>query len=98
MPADSLDAVLRHHTAEIQPGLRLHSVIAGAGDRIVVLLHGFPQTWWERCQASAASGGPHRHHSIWSMRLGHNWKLPKSSWGQSNRYKPFVFMADRVND
>jgi pimeloyl-ACP methyl ester carboxylesterase len=47
MPADSPDTVWRHHTAEVQPGLRLHSVIAGGGNRTVVLLHGFPQTWWE---------------------------------------------------
>ncbi|HET9948220.1 MAG TPA: alpha/beta hydrolase [Longimicrobiales bacterium] len=33
--------------ADIEPGLRLHYVTAGAGDRTVVLLHGFPQTWWE---------------------------------------------------
>jgi pimeloyl-ACP methyl ester carboxylesterase len=27
--------------------LRSHYVEAGNGDRIIVLLHGFPQTWWE---------------------------------------------------
>ena len=47
MLTDSVDTVFRHHTAEIQPGLRLHSVVAGVGDRTAVLLHGFPQTWWE---------------------------------------------------
>jgi pimeloyl-ACP methyl ester carboxylesterase len=47
MLTDSPDTVWRHHTAEIQPGLRMHSVIAGEGNRTVVLLHGFPQTWWE---------------------------------------------------
>jgi pimeloyl-ACP methyl ester carboxylesterase len=29
------------------PGLRLHYVQTRASGRTVVLLHGFPQTWWE---------------------------------------------------
>jgi pimeloyl-ACP methyl ester carboxylesterase len=33
--------------ADIEPGLRLHYVTVGAGPRAVVLLHGFPQTWWQ---------------------------------------------------
>ena len=33
--------------ADIEPGLRLHHVSDGDGARTVVLLHGFPQTWWE---------------------------------------------------
>ncbi|HEX6535055.1 MAG TPA: alpha/beta hydrolase [Gemmatimonadaceae bacterium] len=36
-----------HGMADIEPGLRLHYVTAGAGERTVVLLHGFPETWWE---------------------------------------------------
>jgi pimeloyl-ACP methyl ester carboxylesterase len=36
-----------HGMADIEPGLRLHFVTAGAGARTIVLLHGFPQTWWE---------------------------------------------------
>jgi pimeloyl-ACP methyl ester carboxylesterase len=38
---------LTHAMASIEPGLRLHYVTAGDGPRTVVLLHGFPQTWWE---------------------------------------------------
>ena len=38
---------VRHGMAELQPGVRLHYVEAGTGPRTLVLLHGFPQTWWE---------------------------------------------------
>lgn len=38
---------LTHGMADVEPGLRLHYVSAGDGDRTLVLLHGFPQTWWE---------------------------------------------------
>ena len=38
---------LRHGMAAVAPGVTLHYVSAGAGDRTIVLLHGFPQTWEE---------------------------------------------------
>ncbi|MET7638454.1 alpha/beta hydrolase [Streptomyces sp. NPDC005438] len=46
-PQGTAGSTLRHGMAEIEPGLRLHYVTAGVGPRTVVLLHGFPQTWWE---------------------------------------------------
>jgi pimeloyl-ACP methyl ester carboxylesterase len=38
---------ISHGKALIEPGLSLHYVSAGRGDRVIVLLHGFPQTWHE---------------------------------------------------
>lgn len=31
---------------DVEPGVRLHCVTAGEGDRTAVLFHGFPQTWY----------------------------------------------------
>jgi pimeloyl-ACP methyl ester carboxylesterase len=46
MTNDTRIVGLKHGTAEIEPGTRIHYVTAGEGKRVVVLLHGFPQTWW----------------------------------------------------
>lgn len=43
----SLDTPLKHGVADLKPGVRLHYVEAGNGPRTIVLLHGYPQTWWE---------------------------------------------------
>jgi len=37
---------LRHGTTVVAPGVRLHHVSAGHGRRTIVLVHGYPQTWW----------------------------------------------------
>jgi pimeloyl-ACP methyl ester carboxylesterase len=38
---------LTHGMADVEPGVRIHYVVAGEGSRTVVLLHGFPETWRE---------------------------------------------------
>src|ERR1700753_707677 len=47
MSTDRKEMACSHGMAEVEPQLRMHYVTAGDGDRTVVLLHGFPQTWWE---------------------------------------------------
>ena len=43
----SIPMALEHGTVELEAGVRLHYVTAGHGPRTIVLLHGYPQTWWE---------------------------------------------------
>jgi pimeloyl-ACP methyl ester carboxylesterase len=47
MSNESSFVAVTHVMADTQPGVRIHYVCAGDGERTVVLLHGFPQTWWE---------------------------------------------------
>jgi pimeloyl-ACP methyl ester carboxylesterase len=46
MSAGSLDMAIQHDMSTNSAGVRLHYVSAGKGARTVVLLHGFPQTWY----------------------------------------------------
>jgi pimeloyl-ACP methyl ester carboxylesterase len=52
---------VEHGMADIEAGLRLHFVSAGQGTRPIVLLHGFPQTWWQwhRVIPALVAGGFH---------------------------------------
>ena len=47
MSGSNKTLMLEHGTVELEPGLRLHHVTAGSGPRTIVLLHGYPQSWWE---------------------------------------------------
>ena len=33
--------------AEVEPGVQLHYVEVGSGPETMVLVHGYPETWWE---------------------------------------------------
>jgi Predicted hydrolases or acyltransferases (alpha/beta hydrolase superfamily) len=36
-----------HGLVEVEPGVQLHYVQTGVGARTIVLLHGYPETWWQ---------------------------------------------------
>jgi pimeloyl-ACP methyl ester carboxylesterase len=44
---DEQDVDISHGMAAVGPGVTLHYASAGVGDRTIVQLHGFPQTWQE---------------------------------------------------
>jgi pimeloyl-ACP methyl ester carboxylesterase len=66
-----------HGMADVEPGLRLHFVTAGQGARTIVLLHGFPQTWWEwRHLIPALIAGGFRVVAPDYRGAGHSWRPP----------------------
>ena len=68
---------LTHGMADMEPGLRLHYVSAGEGPRTIVLLHGFPQTWfeWHRVIPLLVDGG-FRVVAPDVRGAGHSWRPP----------------------
>ena len=63
--------------ADVEPGLRLHFATAGQGTRTVVLLHGFPQTWWEwRRVIPALVAAGFRVVAPDYRGAGHSWRPP----------------------
>ena len=64
-----------HGMADIEPGLRLHYVAAGKGERTIVLIHGFPQTWWEwRHTIPALVAAGYRVEAPDYRGAGHSWR------------------------
>jgi pimeloyl-ACP methyl ester carboxylesterase len=43
----AVDSAIRHDKAILEGGIALHYASAGAGGVPIILLHGFPQTWYE---------------------------------------------------
>jgi pimeloyl-ACP methyl ester carboxylesterase len=77
MPPDKDLADVAHGMAEVQPGLRLHFATAGQGARTIVLLHGFPQTWWEwRRVIPALVADGFRVVAPDYRGAGHSWRPP----------------------
>jgi pimeloyl-ACP methyl ester carboxylesterase len=66
---------LTHGMADIEPGLRLHYVIGGERDRTILLLHGFPQTWWEwRLVIPTLVNADFRVVALDYRGAGHSWR------------------------
>jgi pimeloyl-ACP methyl ester carboxylesterase len=40
-------SLFEHGMAEVEPGVQLHYVQTGKGTETMVLVHGYPETWWE---------------------------------------------------
>lgn len=40
-------SLFKHGMEEVEPGVQLHYVEAGSGTETMVLIHGYPETWWE---------------------------------------------------
>jgi pimeloyl-ACP methyl ester carboxylesterase len=40
-------SMFEHGMAEVEPAVQLHYVQTGEGTETMVLVHGYPQTWWE---------------------------------------------------
>lgn len=77
MAPDKDPAGIAHGMAEVQPGLRLHFATAGQGPRTIVLLHGFPQTWWEwRGVIPALAAAGFRVIAPDYRGAGHSWRPP----------------------
>ncbi len=56
---ENSEASIRHGYASVN-GIRLHYAEAGSGDKLVILLHGFPEFWYSwRKQLDALSGSFH---------------------------------------
>lgn len=77
MPNDRDLTTVTHAMADIESGLRLHFVTAGQGARSIVLLHGFPQTWWQwhRVIPALVEGGL-RVVAPDYRGAGHSWRPP----------------------
>jgi pimeloyl-ACP methyl ester carboxylesterase len=68
---------MNHGMADIEPGLRIHYVTAGGGPRTMVLLHGFPQTWWQwRHVIPTLVDGGFRVVAPDYRGAGHSWRPP----------------------
>lgn len=75
MSYDINKTIVTHGMADIEPQLRLHFVTAGEGKRTVVLLHGFPQTWWEwRCVIPDLVNAGFRVVAPDYRGAGHSWR------------------------
>lgn len=40
-------SAFKHGITEVEPGVQLHHVEIGTGSKTIVLLHGYPETWWQ---------------------------------------------------
>ena len=62
-PAGATLPGITHHRAEVN-GTTLHYVAAGAGGTSILLVHGFPETWWAFRELIPLLAAHHRVYAV----------------------------------
>ena len=85
---------VEHRFVELPDGLRMHVAVAGQGDP-VLLLHGFPQHWWEWRDVIPALAENHR--VIVPDQRGAGWTdAPDSGYGRKQLVADVVALLDAL--
>lgn len=83
--------------AEVEPGLRIHFITAGQGARTIVLVHGFPQTWWQwRHVIPGLAAAGLRVVAPDYRGAGHSWRPPGGYDKQTMAHDIYKLLAERL--
>jgi pimeloyl-ACP methyl ester carboxylesterase len=77
---------ITHHYAQVN-GTRLHYVAAGTSGSPVLLVHGFPETWWAFRKLIPLLAASHRVFAVDLRGFGDSWRC-RSPRASSRRISP----------